>query len=247
MHRVNLGLKGLDDLLQGGVPESNSVLVCGGPGTGKSVFGLQFIYTGARLKEPGLYVTIEERPEKLREQASYFFKDFKKLEDKKLINFLKIPTNITELDIVEFIRKAADKVKAKRIVVDSLSILSINAPMYKIGLRTENKMVSSVEMRTSAGSLEETKQFIYLFINQLSDLKATKLFIADSGEQGVYLTRDTVSEFVCDGVIQLKQMIIGRTVQRVLEIIKMRNTDVKPGFHSLMFSDHGLEIIDFRY
>ena len=247
MHRVNLGLKGLDDLLQGGIPENNSVLVCGGPGTGKSIFGLQFIYTGARLKEPGLYVTIEERPEKLSEQASYFFKDFKKLENKKLINFLKIPTNITELDIVEFIRKTADKVKAKRIVVDSLSILSINAPMYKIGLKTENKMVSNVEMRTSMGSLEETKQFIYLFINQLSNLKATKLFIADSEEQGVYLTRDTVSEFVCDGVIQLKQMIIGRTVQRVLEIVKMRNTDVKPGFHSLMFSDHGLEIIDFRY
>ncbi len=245
MRRVVTGIKGLDDLLQGGVPENNSILVCGGPGTGKSIFGLQFIYTGAKNKEPGLYVSIEEKPDKLREQALFFFKDFKKLEDKKLINFLKIPTNIAGLDIVEFIKDAVKKTKAKRMVIDSLSILSINSSMYKIGLKTTLPFSSAAIMTNN--SFEETKQMIYLFINKLSEFPTTNLFIADSSEQGMYLTRDSVSEFVCDGVIRLKQLMIGRTVQRVLEIIKMRNTDVKPGAHTLMFTNSGLQIIDFRY
>jgi len=246
LRRVRIGIKGLDDLLQGGVPENNSILICGGPGTGKSIFGLQFIYTGAKNKEPGLYVSIEEKPEKLREQALFFFKDFKKLEDKKLINFLKIPTYTAGFDIVEAIKGAVKKTKAKRIVIDSLSILSINSSMYRIGLKTELPFSSAVITSNNCSS-EEIKQMIYIFINKLSELPTTNLFIDDSSEQGMYLTRDAVSEFVCDGVIRLKQLMIGRTVQRVLEIIKMRNTDVKPGAHTLMFTDSGLQIIDFRY
>ena len=251
MKRIKLGVKGLDELLQGGIPEQTSVLICGSPGTGKSILGLQYIYTGAKIGQPGVYVSIEEKPSKLREQAMMFFRDFDKLEKKNLIKFLKIPTDITDLDIIKLIKDAVKKIKAERLVIDSLSILSINASMYKIQLKAgfdKDVIFSRAELRPSSiGYSEETKQFIYIFITKLSELGLTTLFIADSPEQSGYLTRDTVSEFVCDGVIRLKQMVIGRTVQRVLEIVKMRNTDVKPGFHSLVFGKHGLEIVDFRY
>ena len=251
MKRIRTGIKGLDELLQGGIPEKNSILICGSPGTGKSIFGLQYIYTGAKLKEPGLYVTIEEDPKKLREQAASFFKEFDKYEKANKIKFLKIPNDVTNLDIIGLINDAAKKIKAQRVVIDSLSILSINAPMYKIKLKAgldKDVIFSRAELRPSSmGQSAETKQFIYMFVNKINKLGATTLFIADSPEQSGYLTRDTVSEFVCDGVIRLKLMIIGRTVQRVLEIIKMRDTDVQPGFHSLVFSKEGLQIIDFRY
>ncbi len=251
MRRVKTGIDGLDELLNGGIPERNSILVCGSPGTGKSIFGLQYIYTGAKNGEPGLYVSIEEKPEKLRDQALAFFKDFNKYEKAKKIMFLKIPNDVTNLDITGLIERAAKKIKAQRIVIDSLSILSINAPMYKIKLKAgldKDVIFSRAELRPSSlGYSDETKQFIYMFVNRVNEIGASTLFIADSPEQGGYLTRDTVSEFVCDGVIRLKQLIIGRTVQRVLEIIKMRNTPIQPGFHSLVFGKRGLQIVNFRY
>ena len=251
MDRARTGIKGLDELLNGGFPRGSSILVCGGPGTGKSIFGLQFIYSGAKLGEPGLYITIEEKPAKLREQAKFFFKDFEAYEKKNKILFLKIPIDITDLDIISLIKKSAKKINAKRIVVDSLSILSINAPMYKISLKAgydKDVLFSKAELRPSSfGYEKETKQFIYMFINRVVEVGATNLFIADSPEQSNYLTRDTVSEFVCDGVIRLKEMTMGRTIQRVVEIKKMRNTNVQPGFHTLVFGKNGLEIIKFQY
>jgi len=59
------GIKGFDELVQGGFPEGSSTLITGSPGTGKSIFGLQYIYNGAvKYKERGLYLTFEQRKKK---------------------------------------------------------------------------------------------------------------------------------------------------------------------------------------
>jgi len=251
LERVKTGIKGLDELLEGGFPIGSSILICGGPGAGKTVFALQYIYTGAKNNEPGVYVSIEEKPAKLREQARAFFRDFEDLEKKKKIVFLKIPVDITDMDIIGLVEKTAKEIGAKRIVIDSLSILSINAPMYKISLKAgydKDVLFSKAELKPSSlGYEQEIKQFIYVFINKINDIGATTLYIADSAEQGSYLTRDTVSEFVCDGVLRLKEINMGRTIQRILEIKKMRNTNVQPGFHTLVFGNNGMEVIKYQF
>ena len=70
--RVSTGVKGLDKLVQGGVPKGSVVLVSGAPGTGKTILGMQFLEAGLRKGEKCAYVTIEEPPEKIMNQAEQF-------------------------------------------------------------------------------------------------------------------------------------------------------------------------------
>jgi KaiC/GvpD/RAD55 family RecA-like ATPase len=251
MNRIRTGIRGFDELVQGGIPESFSLLVCGTPGSGKSIFGLQYIYNGAKLyNEPGLYVTIEEKPERLRDQAIQFGWDFVAMEKAGKIFFLKIPIDIHGFDIIGTIVQAAQQTKAKRIVIDSLSILDINAAMYQMPIvmlpeGDRHYSNSKSDLRDMKGDL--VKQFIYFFVSRLSMLGATTIFIADAVEGEGYLTRDTVSEFVCDGIVKLEVKEFGNALQRTLEIKKLRNTALSPGLYTLKVEKTGLSVEPFSY
>ncbi len=252
MKRLPTGIKGLDKLCQGGFPQNSSVLVCGSPGTGKSIFGLQYLYKGAtKYSEKGLYVTIEERPENLRIQAKQFGWDIARLEKQGKISFLKMPIDEANVDIITLIKNALKKSKAKRLVIDSLSILAINATMYRLPIKVKGaKKMSFMRTEIQPSSIsggEEVQQFIYVFISRLADLGVTTLFIADSPQGEGYLTRDTVSEFACDSVIQLKSLAMGKTVNRTLEIKKMRSTAIVPGINTVSFSKDGIAVSGFNY
>ncbi|MBN1385512.1 hypothetical protein JW968_00875 [Candidatus Woesearchaeota archaeon] len=247
MNRIKSGILGLDKLIQGGIPCRSSVLVCGGPGTGKSIFGLQFLYQGAMNGENGLYVTIEEKPINLKQQARQFGMDFNRFNSR--INFLKIPVDMSNFDIFSAIRSASRKVKAKRIVIDSLSIMAINASMYKlpVKVRTRTKWEIHELQPSSLGGEFEMQQFIYILISRIMGLGATCLFISDSAPGTRYLTRDSVSEFACDSVLQLKMMEMGKTVYRTLQVRKMRKTNIEPGLQMMHFGRRGMHISGFEY
>jgi len=79
MKRINTGINGLDELIEGGFPVKRSVLLSGACGTGKSIFSMQFIYEGAlTYSEPGVFVTLDERPDLLRQDMLRFGWDIKK-------------------------------------------------------------------------------------------------------------------------------------------------------------------------
>ena len=81
MRRVVTGIDGLDKMLGGGLPSERSFLVCGGPGSGKTVMAMQFLYYGAvECCEPGLYVSLDESKDNLREEMAGFGWDIDKLE-----------------------------------------------------------------------------------------------------------------------------------------------------------------------
>ena len=252
MKRCKTGISGFDELIQGGIPSGFSLLVCGTPGTGKTIFGLEYLYRGAKdYGENGLYVSIEEPAAKLRDQGGMFGFEFANLERQGKIAFLKIPIDIHSYDLVRTIRAAVTKTKAKRLVVDSLSILDINAGMYSIPVRIlpeKDRFYANdmMQLRDTKGDMG--KQFVYLFINRITDLGTTNLFITDSlQETHKYLTRDTVSEFVCDGVVRLQVKEVGSKVLRTLEVKKMRNTKMITGLRTLDITPKGLEIKEFTY
>jgi len=60
VERIVTGIAGLDEILGGGIPKRNVVLLSGGPGTGKSIFGQQYLYNGLLRGEPGILVVLEE-------------------------------------------------------------------------------------------------------------------------------------------------------------------------------------------
>jgi len=82
MEVVKTGIPGLDNLFAiGGFPKGNTILVIGGPGSGKSIFGMQYIYTGVtRYDEPGIFITFDETPDKIRRNMKSFGWDIEKYE-----------------------------------------------------------------------------------------------------------------------------------------------------------------------
>jgi KaiC/GvpD/RAD55 family RecA-like ATPase len=243
--RIKTGIPGFDKLIQGGFPENSSILIAGSPGTGKTIFALQYLFNGAvKFNENGLYVTIEEKPSNLKKQAKLFGWDFDKLKNK--IQFLKIPVDTANLDIIHLIKRHADKIKAKRVVIDSLSILSINASMYRLPINVENQNTNFTRLDIQPYGMamsEETKQFIYVLISKLNEINANILYITDAPEKETqFITRDTVSEFACDGIILLSFESLGGEFSRSLLIRKLRQTNHDEDIHPLEISTNGLVV-----
>ncbi len=88
LQKVPTRIPGLDDILEGGLPAGRTSLVSGGPGSGKSVLGLEFLYRGALAGKPGVFVTFEESSENIRCNASTLGRDLRALEEAGRHGFL---------------------------------------------------------------------------------------------------------------------------------------------------------------
>jgi KaiC/GvpD/RAD55 family RecA-like ATPase len=227
MDRIQSGIKGFDRLIGGGFPRGGTVLICGTPGTGKTIFGLQYLYTGAtKYGEKGLYVSLEESASSLRNQALQFGWDFEKLEKKNLIKFIDIsPKDIKEStarDIVAMAKKGG----YGRIVIDSISALAINTP------NTFGSVIDITELFA--------KRFMYSFIRELEESNATTLLIAQGNDAG--MPNDNVSEFICGGLLSIKYESLGGDYSRYLTIRKMRKVKHDEEVHPLEICSSGIVV-----
>jgi KaiC domain protein len=143
--RVDVGIPGMNEILYGGIPRRNIVLLSGGPGTGKSIFGQQFLYAGFKLGEPGVLVTLEEHPVQVRINMDRFGWDSRKYEQegkfaivdaftsgigesaKRERYVVKDPDDIPSF--LDVIRQAIMDLNAQRVVIDSVSTLYMTKPM----------------------------------------------------------------------------------------------------------------------
>ena len=91
MDRVRTGVKGVDELLEGGIPEGSAVLLTGGSGTGKTIFALQYLYEGAKTyEEPGVFITLEGNVKNITWNMENFNWDIKKLQDKSMLKIYRL-------------------------------------------------------------------------------------------------------------------------------------------------------------
>lgn len=233
MDRVKTGIKGFDKLLKGGFPKGKIILLSGTPGTCKTIFALQYLYNGAvQFNEKGLYVSFEERSESLKNQASQFGWNFDKLEKEKKINIISMPAKSIKETTASEIINMAKKNSVRRLVIDSLSALSINTPT------TYSKVTDLTEIAI--------KRFMYKFINDLREVKngVTPLLISQTTEG--QLSRDGVSEFVCDGIVHINYETLRGKYSRTLVIRKMRETKNDEDIHPLEIAKKGLIIHTFK-
>ena len=90
--RTQTGIKGFDSIINGGLPKNSISLVLGAPGTGKSIFAMDFAYKGAsKFNETSVYISFEQPMHDIKEQAAQFSWDFDKYEKKKKLHLLSIP------------------------------------------------------------------------------------------------------------------------------------------------------------
>jgi len=233
MERTKTGIKGFDELVQGGFPKGKAILLSGTPGTGKTIFALEYLYNGAvKYDEKGLYVTFEERVDDLKSQARQFGWDFDELEKGRKVKIIHIPSSDLSKNTVNDIIKTAQASGVSRMVIDSLSTLSINTPVVS----------------TNVSDLGEftIKRFIYSFIDNLRLLKDTSILLISQEVSEGKISGDSISEFLCDGVILINYESIGGQFSRSLIVRKMRECKNNEDIHPFEISERGIIIHDIK-
>jgi len=247
--RSKTGIPGFDKLMQGGIPVGSTVLLCGTPGTAKSIFSMQYVYEGARkFNERGLYVSFEQNKKALFTQASQFGWNFEVLEKKGLLHFLCVPVRNINHQTVEEIMRYVNKNGIKRMVIDSLSTLSIMAPMYSAINDLFLKELVTHETIFSPNLSEDfmLKRFIYFLMGNLQESSVTTILISEIGKDSEFLSRDTVSEFLADGVIQMLFESMGGQYSRSLMVRKMRHTKNDEDIHPVEIGKKGIIVHDIN-
>ncbi|HIQ04004.1 MAG TPA: KaiC domain-containing protein [Desulfurococcales archaeon] len=232
IERVKTGIPGMDEILHGGIPKRNVVLLSGGPGTGKSIFGQQFIYYGLQHGEPGVYVALEEHPVQVRINMSQFGWDVRKYEEKGLFAMVdaftggigeaakrerfvvRDPTDVGLL--VDVLKEAIRTVGAVRGVIDSVSTLYLTKPAVARNVVMQLKRVLSGLGVTS------------ILVSQVS--------VTERGFGGPGV------EHAADGIIRLDLDEVGGELKRSLIVWKMRGTSHSMRRHPFVITDKGIVV-----
>ncbi len=220
MNRIKTGIQGLDELIEGGFPEGSSILLSGGPGAGKSIFCIEFLYNGAKdYNEPGLYVTLEEGPQNLWWNMQRFHWELSALQRKDMFKIVKFEPdeNVRENFnvVVEKILTIVKQMGAKRCVIDSITAFSF---------WTEN--------------LGKIRFAIYTLIEELRKLNCTTIMTCETSGKKTELSRFGIEDFLTDGVI----LLLFQPPQRILFVRKMRGTNNSKNAHPIIIDDNGLKV-----
>ncbi|MDF1541058.1 MAG: ATPase domain-containing protein [Candidatus Thorarchaeota archaeon] len=221
--RVSSGVKGFDTLLNGGYIQGRSMLLAGGPGTGKSILTWHFIFDGIEKGESAVLLSLDESAEILIDDMKGFGWDPEKAIDEQKLTILSgtlrlVPTEtgydyvigfdhplfrekpFTVPRLADIVKKRAKETKATRIVVDGLG------PLLEL-----------------AGNRFEVRQMVYGFMKELSDQKSTALLTHElrslSGAQN-----DEMPYFIADGVVKLDMVYATGDYVRTMRIVKIRGT-----------------------
>ncbi len=219
--RVHTGIKGLDEMIEGGLKRNNCILLVGGCGTGKSTFGMQYLYNGALAGEPGIYVTFEEDDAQVRENMTMHGWDIAKMEESGLLRLMRVkPEDVLHIVRGEYgaINDAVVSMKAKRVIIDSIT---------SIELMIDNDF--------------ERRQSIIKLLNWLHSSKCTSIMIAENEQDPIRYSRMGALESIADGVIVLYNFRRGKSRIRALEVLKMRGTNHMTNLVPYII-DHGINL-----
>ncbi len=236
MKRIKTGVTGLDELIEGGFPEGRSVLLSGACGTGKTIFCSQFVYEGAnKYAEPGIIVTLDERPALIRTDMQSFGWDIRKLEEQNMIHIIdgsiakiglpseeeySLPATGFDLDkLLLEVMRVAKRINAKRVVVDSLPSLGFN-------FKNEN----------------DARQAILKLSYILARMGTTSILTSEINENENRYGKYGVEEYVVDSVMVLSYQGLGSKSNRTMHIRKMRATKHSEAIHQLEFTSTGIKI-----
>ncbi len=222
------GIRGLDEILYGGLPCGRTTLVCGGPGCGKTLLGMEFLIHGIQeYDEPGVFIAFEETAEELEQNVASLGIDLNSLIERKkiFVDYVYLErseieeTGLYDLDGL-FVRlaDAVQQVGARRIVLDTIETLFA-------GL--SNEAIIRAELR---------RLFRWLKENHLTAIV--------TGERGDgMLTRYGLEEYVSDCVILLDNRLREDIATRRLRVVKYRGSAHRNNEYPFLISDQGIWVL----
>jgi len=226
--KVKTKITGMDDILHGGIPEKRTTIISGGPGCGKSIFGIEFLYQGAKDGFPGIYLSFEERAEAIRQNAMTMGWDLEALEKTNMLFIMEAnldPKIIVSGDfslqgLFAIIEGKAKSMNCKRIVIDAIDIL----------------------LRVYNDSNRERDEYYYLH-DWLLKRKFTAIITVKSTQDNNHLAKYEFLDFMADCVIQLDQRVKEQISTRRIRISKYRGSNFGRNEYPYVISNNGLNII----
>jgi circadian clock protein KaiC len=228
MAKCPSGIRGLDDITNGGIPRRRPTLVCGQSGSGKTLLAMEFMVRGIQQQdEPGVFMCFEERAADLAENVASLGFDLNTLiaDGKLIIDHVALdPAEMIEageynLDGL-FLRldAAIDEIGAKRIVLDTIEVLFASLT---------NQNILRAELRR-------------LF----SWIKKRNVTAIITGERGDgTLTRHGLEEYLSDCVIVLDNRLIEQVATRRLRIVKYRGSAHGANEYPFLIDEHGFTVL----
>ena len=223
------GIQGLDEITGGGLPRGRPTLISGGAGSGKTLFGLEFLVRGAtQYDEPGVFMSFEETiPDLTKNAASLGFDLARLVAEKKLFldHVLIARSEIAETGEYDldglFIRiaDAVQRVGARRVVLDTIESLFGELP---------NPGILRAEIRRLFGWLKQ---------------KGLTTVITAERDRPDKLTRHGIEEFVSDCVIVLDHRIREEISTRRLRIVKYRGSTHGTNEYPFLIDEQGISVL----
>jgi len=204
--RVSTGIRELDALMGGGIPEFNSLLVAGPSGAGKSIMSSQFIAEGLAQGEPGVIAVFEELPIDVLNRARNIGIDFDTPQKNGALKIIYIrPLDLSVDETVYEIIDAVKQIGAKRVVLDSL-----------VGF----EMALAPEFR------HEFRESLYRMIGALTRLGVTVLSTVEVQESFTSMGLSSFAiSFLADAILRMRYVSIDGQLRRMLLVVKMRGSE----------------------
>jgi circadian clock protein KaiC len=221
--RLSTGVAELDEMLRGGIPAWDSVLIAGPSGSGKSALGGQFIAAGLTQGEPGVIAVFEERPKEYLARAKSFGADLDAMTAKGLLEVLYLrPLDLSVDEALLEIQAAVIRVKAERLVIDSLSGFELAlAPTFR----------------------EDFRESLYRMVGALTGAGVTVLMTAEVGISFTDLSFSaSLISFLTDNIILQRYVEMDGELTKVLAVVKMRGSDHDKSLRAYELTEHGLVV-----
>jgi circadian clock protein KaiC len=222
--RLSIGGKALDEMLGGGIPAGYSVLLAGPSGSGKSVLATQFISEGARHDEPGIIAVFEKRPAHYSQDDSGGLRFERLVRERKVGIIHSRPLDLSIDEMLHEIVEATHRLKARRLVIDSLSGFELAlAPTFR----------------------EDFRESLYRMVAVLTGMGLTMMMTAELEDSYVDLRFSPHgTAFLTDVIIMQRYIELKGQLQRVMGVVKVRGSAHSKDLRAFEITDEGIVMGD---
>jgi KaiC domain protein len=204
--RIDVGISGLDEMIQGGIPERHLMVSIGSAGTGKTTFGLQFLHHGLQNGDNCVFMTLEQSYESIMDTANdrgWSFDDYEAQDQLAVIDLDPVEMANSLDNIRGELPELIESFDADRFVLDSVSLLEM---MYD----------DPAKRRTE----------VFDFTRSLKKAGVTTMLTSEASEDNAYASRHGIIEYLTDAVFILQYVRSSGTETRLaVEIQKIRNAN----------------------